>query len=152
MSAETRAAIAAVNRTFMDNFARQDAAAMAALYTADGQLLPTNSDFVTGPAAIQEFWGGEGIEGVLVGAVAPGGPAERAGLLPGDLVVSVDGRPVGSASDLMRRVSSGGIGNELLIEVSRQGTWLDVALTVDEEPPREELEELEKAPQRGSRR
>lgn len=58
MSAETRAAIAAANRTFMDNFARQDAAAMAELYTADGQLLPTNSDFVTGSAAIQEFWGG----------------------------------------------------------------------------------------------
>lgn len=49
-------AIAAANEAFMAAFARGDAAGMAAFYTADGQLLPDNSDFVTGHAAIQAFW------------------------------------------------------------------------------------------------
>jgi serine protease Do len=36
--------------------------------------------------------------GVVVGDVVPGGPAARGGLLPGDLVESVDGRPIDSFS------------------------------------------------------
>jgi uncharacterized protein (TIGR02246 family) len=58
MSSELRAAIAASNQKFMDTFARGDAAGMARLYTSNGQLLPANSDFVTGSAAIERFWGG----------------------------------------------------------------------------------------------
>ena len=42
----------------MTAFNRGDAAAMAELYTSDGQLLPPNSDFVTGPDAIKKFWQG----------------------------------------------------------------------------------------------
>jgi uncharacterized protein (TIGR02246 family) len=51
-----REAITSANRTFMDTFARGDAAGMAALYTPDGQLLPTGSDVVAGPQPIQAFW------------------------------------------------------------------------------------------------
>ena len=58
MSADARAAIGAANQRFMESFAGQDAAGIAALYTRDGQLLPGNSDFVTGPAGIEEFWRG----------------------------------------------------------------------------------------------
>jgi ketosteroid isomerase-like protein len=58
MSSEDRAAIAAANQKFMDSFARQDSAGIAALYTGGGQLLPGNSEFVTGTAAIQGFWQG----------------------------------------------------------------------------------------------
>lgn len=97
------------------------------------------------PAQLQEYWAGEGMTGVLIGAVLPTGPAELAGLRPGDLIVTVDGRPVGTASDLVRSIASGGIGNETLLEVSRQGTWLEVELTIEEEPPREVLAELEEA-------
>ncbi|MCG6954955.1 MAG: DUF4440 domain-containing protein [Gemmatimonadetes bacterium] len=58
MSPDVNAAIAAANREFMEAFARQDAAGMAGMYTAEGQLLPANSDFVSGPSAIEQFWGG----------------------------------------------------------------------------------------------
>jgi uncharacterized protein (TIGR02246 family) len=44
------------NAQFMATFKRGDAAAMATLYTAHGQLLPTNSDFVRGTEAIRTFW------------------------------------------------------------------------------------------------
>ena len=58
MSPDVHAVIAAANQKFMETFARQDAAGMAGLYTGDGQLLPANSDFVTGTEAIEQFWGG----------------------------------------------------------------------------------------------
>jgi uncharacterized protein (TIGR02246 family) len=50
--------IQAVNEIFMSTFARGDAAGMGGLYTEKGQLLPSNSDFVTGRKAIQDFWKG----------------------------------------------------------------------------------------------
>ena len=58
MSPDVNAAIAAANREFMEAFARQDAAGMASMYTAEGQLLPANSDFVSGTSAIEQFLGG----------------------------------------------------------------------------------------------
>ena len=51
-------AIAAGNEKFMETFNRGDAAGLADLYTENGQLLPTGSDFVTGTVAIQAFWQG----------------------------------------------------------------------------------------------
>lgn len=51
-------AIAAANQKFMDAFRRGDAAGLAALYTENCQLMPPNSDFVIGKAAIQTFWQG----------------------------------------------------------------------------------------------
>jgi uncharacterized protein (TIGR02246 family) len=55
-STEVRDAIVAANENFMATFSRGDAAGMAALYTENGQVLPPNSDFVTGKQAIQTFW------------------------------------------------------------------------------------------------
>jgi uncharacterized protein (TIGR02246 family) len=51
-----RKEIAAANEKFMAAVGQQDAAALAALYTKGGQLLPPNSDFVTGREAIQGVW------------------------------------------------------------------------------------------------
>ena len=48
--------IAAGVENFMTNFKRRDAAGMAELYTEDGQLMPPNSDFVTGKLGIQAVW------------------------------------------------------------------------------------------------
>jgi uncharacterized protein (TIGR02246 family) len=53
---DARSAIDAVNRGFMTAFIRKDPAAVAALYTLDGQLLPPRSDFVTGRSAIAGYW------------------------------------------------------------------------------------------------
>jgi len=56
--ADIRSAIAATNQNFMVMFGAGDAAGMAKAYTANGMLLPPQSDFVTGPDAIQAFWQG----------------------------------------------------------------------------------------------
>jgi ketosteroid isomerase-like protein len=51
-----REAIVAANEHFMGLFKRGDAAGLAAQYTAEGQVLPPNGDFVRGPEAVQGFW------------------------------------------------------------------------------------------------
>jgi len=57
-SENVRDAIAAANETFMALFGAGDAAGVAALYTASGQLLPPNAGFMVGREAIQAFWQG----------------------------------------------------------------------------------------------
>jgi uncharacterized protein (TIGR02246 family) len=56
MTTGVRDAIVAADESFMTTFKGGDAAAMAALYTENGQLMSPNSDFVTGRPAIQGFW------------------------------------------------------------------------------------------------
>jgi uncharacterized protein (TIGR02246 family) len=51
-----RTAIAAPIERFIAAFNRGDAASAAAVYTADAQVLPPNSDVITGRQAIQAFW------------------------------------------------------------------------------------------------
>jgi ketosteroid isomerase-like protein len=58
VSSEIREGIAVANANFMNTFNRGDGAAMGALYTENGQLLPPNSDFVRGQSAISAFWQG----------------------------------------------------------------------------------------------
>jgi uncharacterized protein (TIGR02246 family) len=48
--------IAAANQAFMTAFGEGDSARMAALYTPDGQLAPSNSDVIEGTEAIAAFW------------------------------------------------------------------------------------------------
>lgn len=55
-STELHGAIAAANESLAAAFNRGDAAGMATLYTANGQVLPPNSDFVTGRQGVQAFW------------------------------------------------------------------------------------------------
>ena len=51
-----RAAVEAGNKQFSASLAKQDAAAVAALYTADAEAFPPNADVVRGRAAIQKMW------------------------------------------------------------------------------------------------
>ena len=55
-NAKTHDAIVAAEKQFMIAFSNSDDTAIAALYTEDAKLLPTNSDFVSGNPAVQAFW------------------------------------------------------------------------------------------------
>lgn len=54
----------------------------------------------------------------LIGTVAPGSPADQAGIMIGDLLISIDGAPVNAWSDLQASVS-GSNGDELAIIYQR---------------------------------
>ena len=64
--------------------------------------------------------------GLLVAQVVAGGPADRAGLRPGDLLLTVAGNPVGVSQDLQRLMFSEAIGRPLAITVMRNGALVDV--------------------------
>ena len=59
--------------------------------------------------------------GALVAELTPGGPAEQAGLRPGDLILKVDGQPISGASDLTRQVGRFHAGETIRMEVRRDG-------------------------------
>ena len=69
--------------------------------------------------------------GVRVTGVLPGGPGHAAGLLAGDLIVSVDGTEVNAAADLIHEVSRHKRGEKGTIEVLRGGTRVPLAVTYD---------------------
>ena len=64
--------------------------------------------------------------GLLVAQVVPGGPADRAGLRQGDLLLTVAGHPVAVSQDLQRLMFSEAIGRPLAITVMRNGALVDV--------------------------
>jgi serine protease Do len=67
-------------------------------------------------------------DGALVADVTPGGPAERAGLQTGDLVLKANGHVVTSASDLTRQVGLAHGGEIIKLEVRRDGKVQDIAV------------------------
>jgi len=72
--------------------------------------------------------------GLRVRAVYPGSPAEKAGLAPEDVVISVDGRRVDSREDFDTAVTSAGPGKSLALEVRRDGRDRTVRLTPSRAP------------------
>jgi S1-C subfamily serine protease len=76
------------------------------------------------PAPLQERFGRA--SGLRVGEVVPGGPADRAGLRPGDLLLTAAGKPVEKAQDLQRLMFDEAIGKPFAITVMRNGALVDV--------------------------
>jgi S1-C subfamily serine protease len=70
--------------------------------------------------------------GLLVIAVEPGGPAERAGVLLGDTVVAIDGQPVTRLDDLMGLLGEDRIGASVSVRVLRAGQVQDIPVVVGE--------------------
>jgi C-terminal processing protease CtpA/Prc len=69
---------------------------------------------------LREHLGGSADAGLLVGRVMPDMPAEKAGIEVGDLIVAVDGNPVGDTGDL-RHALRDRSGETIVIDVIRDG-------------------------------
>jgi S1-C subfamily serine protease len=65
-------------------------------------------------------------EGLRVAQVITGSPAETAGLRVGDILVAVAGEPLGSSTELQRRMVEDAIGRRIEITVWRNGALVDV--------------------------
>ena len=77
--------------------------------------------------------------GTLIRSVTPGGPAARAGVQQGDVVISVAGQPVTPDQSLAFLVAQQPIGSRIPLEVIRQGQRRNVTVAVAERPTEEEL-------------
>ncbi len=81
---------------------------------------------------LAESFGLSKAQGAAVNAVEKGGPAEKAGIEPGDVILAFDGRQVGSSSDLPRIVGTTRPGTKITMQVWRKGAIRDLALLVGE--------------------
>ncbi len=68
--------------------------------------------------------------GVLVSEVTPGGPADKAGIKPDDIIVSLNSRAVQDGDDLVNRVADLPIGSEASVSVDRGGKKMDFQVAI----------------------
>lgn len=78
-------------------------------------------------------------KGAMVAALVPGGPAEKAGLRQGDVILRIDGATVEDQRDLTRRVGAYGVGKTAQLDVLRDGSPRKVALRLAERPNEQQL-------------
>jgi Do/DeqQ family serine protease len=71
-----------------------------------------------------------GQNGVLVTNVAEGSPAQKGGLLPGDIIVAVDGVATGSAGQLRSLIGMKAIGDKARVDILREGKPRSLTLAV----------------------
>lgn len=79
-------------------------------------------------AALLRSFGAD--HGVVVNSIEGGSPAERAGLKMGDVIVSVDGKPISSGDELVAIVSDTEVGKKLKLEVMRDKKVITADITV----------------------
>jgi serine protease Do len=70
--------------------------------------------------------------GVVLSDVAPGSPAAKAGLEPGDAVLSLDGKPMENGRQFRINVYTRGVGEQVAVEVRRGDRTLNVRVPVVE--------------------
>jgi serine protease Do len=68
--------------------------------------------------------------GVLVQTVSPGGPSDKAGLKPRDIIISIDGRPIKDGNDLVEEIASRHPGTTVRIGYLRDGKQADTVVTI----------------------
>src|SRR5437667_2494065 len=58
--------------------------------------------------------------GVVVGSLTPGGPAQRAKLREGDLIVKIDGQDIVGSSDFKALLAQKAVGQPMILEIMRE--------------------------------
>lgn len=71
-----------------------------------------------------------GGKGVRVEKTLPDSPARQAGLMPGDIIVAIDGQPVANSQDLASQVGSRAAGQNVQLALLRNGSPLKLAATL----------------------
>lgn len=76
--------------------------------------------------------------GAIVTELDAGGPAARAGVREGDVIVAMDGRPIARASDLAHELGRRRPGEPVQIRVLRDGRPRDIGVVLDTLPSRDD--------------
>lgn len=71
-----------------------------------------------------------GDDGVTVGNVAEGSPADKAGLKSGDVITKLSGKGIGSTGDIISRVRDSAPGDKLKLTIERDGKEENIEVTL----------------------
>lgn len=74
--------------------------------------------------------------GIYIISVVPGGPADKAGLMKGDIIVRFNGQKIRTAEQLRDALFRAGIGKKVFLTVLRKGKMRFFELTLEERPQR----------------
>jgi serine protease DegQ len=72
--------------------------------------------------------------GVLISGVLEGGPADKAGMKPGDVLTQVNGQAVNDVVTLLNRIAQTGPGDEAKINLLRKGKAMTLKVQVGKRP------------------
>ncbi|MBF6086572.1 trypsin-like peptidase domain-containing protein [Nocardia cyriacigeorgica] len=86
---------------------------------------------VIGLSARTKAVANEAMSGAEVADVAPGGPAARAGIVEGDVIVKVGDREVTGPEELVVAVQANKIGDTVTVRLIREGRQVDVPVTLE---------------------
>jgi Do/DeqQ family serine protease len=72
--------------------------------------------------------------GALIAVVQRGGPADKAGVRPGDVAVEVQGKPVADATAVLNAIAALAPGEQAKLKLKRQGQDVDATINVGRRP------------------
>ncbi len=84
--------------------------------------------------------------GALVASVTPDGPAARAGIQQGDVILTYNGDRIENSRDLTQRVGATAIGNNSRVEILRNGQRRTLNMRLGERPSEQTLASTNPAP------
>lgn len=85
-------------------------------------------------AELAQAFGVPSRTGVIVGRVQPESPAEKAGLLAGDVIVRIDNRRITDISSLRNRIGLVRLGQQMMVEIVRDKQPMTIEVTVAQLP------------------
>jgi S1-C subfamily serine protease len=88
------------------------------------------------PEALKRLAPDSGARGVIVVSIETDGPAARAGLMLGDVLVALEGTPLHDPGDVQAAVAGRKVGTAVTVSLIRAGAPLQVAVTLAERPSR----------------
>jgi S1-C subfamily serine protease len=88
------------------------------------------------PESLRSKFKSELTNGLVVVHVEPSGPADRAGILLGDILVELQGKPLEGLESVQEILSSGKIGEKVPVTVLRGGSPTQLNVTLDDRPTR----------------
>jgi S1-C subfamily serine protease len=68
--------------------------------------------------------------------VEPGGPAERGGLMIGDILVTLEGHPLEQTDDLQAVLNADAVGKSRKVQTIRGGKLVELSVQIAERPRR----------------
>jgi len=85
------------------------------------------------PALAEAFKLGS-VEGAIINGVVTGGPADKGGAKPGDVLVAIEGKPVTDPQSVLNLVTGLAPGASAKLKVKRKGQEMELAITVGRRP------------------